>query len=285
MINNNLKTVLLLGGLGGLVVYVGSLLGGSNGATLGLLIALVMNVGAYFFSDKLALAASGAKPLAPGQLPEVEQIVSLLAAQQGMPMPKLYLIDAPQPNAFATGRNPKHAAVAVTSGILQLMERRELEGVLAHELAHVKNRDILISTIAATLASGLVFVSRMAMFGGVGRDREDRPSNPIIMIAGIILAPLAATIIQLAISRSREFQADASGAGVTGQPLNLASALRKLEAGTARIPMQVNPAVGQLFIADPLHAFSGRRMLKFLATHPPIAERVERLEAMASPIH
>lgn len=283
MINNNLKTVLLLGGLGGLLVFIGSLLGGNRGATLGLVIALVMNVGAYFFSDKLALAASRAKPLAPGQLPEVERIVASLASQQGMPMPKLYLIDAPQPNAFATGRNPKHAAVAVTSGILELMEPRELEGVLAHELAHVKNRDILISTVAATMASALVFVSRMAMFGG-GRDDRDRSVNPIFMIAGIILAPLAATIIQLAISRSREFQADATGAATTGQPLDLASALRKLEAGTARIPMKVNAAISQLFIADPMHAFSAGRMVKFLSTHPPIAERVERLEAMASPI-
>jgi heat shock protein HtpX len=239
----------------------------------------------------LALASARAKPIEPGALPEVEQIVASLAQRQGMPMPRLYVIDSPQPNAFATGRNPRHAAVAVTRGILELMTRAELEGVLAHELAHVKNRDILISSIAATIGAALSFLSRMALFGGMGGDRRDNnPLGAIMGLVAVIVAPLAAMIIQMAISRSREFQADRSGAETTGSPLALASALQKLEAGTSRIPMEVNPAVSQLFIADPLKAFGrngGRKpggLAKMFSTHPPISERIDRLEAMASGI-
>lgn len=208
-----------------------------------------------------------------------------------MPMPRLYVIDSPQPNAFATGRNPRHAAVAVTTGILQIMDRNELEGVLAHELSHVKNRDILISSIAATLAAALSFMTRMAFWGNLGGRRNDNnPLGAILSIVGIILVPIAAMMIQMAISRSREYQADQSGAGLTGSPLALASALRKLEAGTSRVTMDVNPAVSQLFIADPLKAFGrksprgGRSMAQRFGTHPPIADRIARLERMASGI-
>jgi heat shock protein HtpX len=284
---NNLKTAALLGFLGALFIFVGYLLGGRAGMVTGLVLAGVMNFGAYFFSDKLALAATRAKPVDEAQAPEVYSIVSSLAQRKGIPMPKLYLIDAPQPNAFATGRNPEHAAVAVTTGILELMDRNELEGVLAHELAHVGNRDILISTIAATLATALVFLSRMALWGGLGGGGRRRGGDPITLVIGLvslILAPIAAMLIQTAISRSREFQADASGAETTGSPLNLARALHKLEAYTSRIPMNVSPAVSQLFIADPLKALRGQGFVKLFSTHPPIAERVERLQEMASGI-
>ncbi|MGH8935531.1 MAG: zinc metalloprotease HtpX [Acidimicrobiia bacterium] len=280
---NNLKTAALLGFLGGLFVLVGYLLGGNRGMLTGLVLAGVMNFGAYFFSDKLALVATRAKPLDEAQAPEVYSIVGSLAQRKGVPMPKLYLIDAPQPNAFATGRNPEHAAVAVTTGILELMDRNELEGVLAHELAHVGNRDILISTIAATLATALVFLTRIAFWTG-GGDRDRGPAGAIIGLLGLILAPIGAMLIQTAISRSRELQADASGAETTGSPLNLARALQKLEAYTSRIPLNVSPAVSHLFIADPLKSFRGQGLVKLFSTHPPIAERVERLQEMASGI-
>ncbi|MBA2337102.1 MAG: zinc metalloprotease HtpX [Acidimicrobiia bacterium] len=285
-VSNNLKTAGLLGLLGGLFVLVGSVLNGSQGAAIALVIAVLFNFAMYFFSDRLALASARAKRIEPGTLPEVERMVASLAAREELPMPKLYLIEQPQPNAFATGRNPQHAAVAVTRGILELMRPEELEGVLAHELAHVKNRDILISTIAATVGAALSFLTRMAMFGGMGRDREsNNPLSAILGLVALIVAPLAAMLIQVAISRSREFQADRSGAEITGAPLALASALGKLDAGTSRVPMAVNPAVSQLFIADPLKAFGGRRgggIARMFATHPPIAERVARLQQMAS---
>jgi len=285
---NNLKTAGLLGLLGGVFVAAGWLFGGQSGAMFALGFAVLFNFAIYFFSDRLALASARAKPIQPGALPEVEQIVASLAQRQGMPMPRLYLIDSPQPNAFATGRNPRHAAVAVTRGILELMTRAELEGVLAHELAHVKNRDILISSIAATIGAALSFLSRMAFFGG-GR-RDNNPLGAVMGLVALIVAPLAAMIIQMAISRAREYQADRSGAEATGSPLALASALQKLEAGTSRIPMEVNPAVSQLFIADPLKAFGrsgGRKpggLAKMFSTHPPIADRIDRLERMASGI-
>ena len=200
--------------------------------------------------------------------------------------PKIYLIDKPQPNAFATGRNPRNAAVAVTRGILDMMSHNELEGVLAHELAHVKNRDILIASIAATIGAALSFLARFAFWTGAGRRNNDNPVGAIVGLLAVIIAPLGAMLVQMAISRSREFQADASGAQTTGSPLALASALAKLESGTARIPMEVNPAVSQLFIADPLKAFGGRRdrrsaLAKRFSTHPPTAERIARLERMA----
>jgi heat shock protein HtpX len=289
MTNNNLKTVGLLAALGAVIVLVGQTLGGSGGAIIALGIAAVLNFGMYFFSDKMALKASRARPIEEGEMPQVTSIVSKLAQMENMPMPKLYYIDSPQPNAFATGRSPKHAAVAVTGGILQLMTNEELEGVLAHELAHVRNRDILIGTIAATMAAALSIFARMAMWGALGGRRDNNnPLGGIVALVSIILAPLAAMVIKLAITRSREYQADRTGADITGQPLALASALLKLEAGTTRIPMNVNPAVAPLYIADPLKAFGGKRdgggsLRKLFATHPPIPDRVARLEEMASP--
>ena len=289
MTNNNLKTVGLLAALGAVIVLVGQTLGGTSGAIIALGIAAVLNFGMYFFSDKLALKASRARPIEEGELPQVTSIVSKLAQMENMPMPKLFYIDSPQPNAFATGRSPKHAAVAVTGGILELMTNEELEGVLAHELAHVRNRDILIGTIAATMAAALSIFARMAMWGALGgRRNNSNPLGGIIALVSVILAPLAAMIIKLAITRAREYQADRTGAAITGQPLALASALKKLEAGTSRIPMDVNPAVAPLYIADPLKAFGAKRggggaLRKLFATHPPISDRVARLEEMASP--
>ena len=289
MTTNNLKTVGLLAALGAVIVLVGQTLGGTNGAIIALGIAAVLNFGMYFFSDKLALKASRARPIEEGELPQVTSIVSKLAQMENMPMPKLFYIDSPQPNAFATGRSPKHAAVAVTGGILQLMTNEELEGVLAHELAHVRNRDILIGTIAATMAAALSIFARMAMWGALGgRRNNNSPLGGIVALISIILAPLAAMVIKLAITRAREYQADRTGADITGQPLALASALRKLEAGTSQIPMNVNPAVAPLYIADPLKAFGGKKdgggtLRKLFATHPPISDRVARLEEMASP--
>jgi heat shock protein HtpX len=276
---NNLKTVGLLAFMSVLVVLVAQAFGYSPWIGLG--IAGVFNFFVYFFSAKMALAVSKAKPVEEHELPQVYAIVRNLATQTNMPMPRIYLIDAPQPNAFATGRNPKNAAVAVTSGILEMMTYEELEGVLAHELAHVRNRDILISSIAAMLAAALSIFARMAFWGG--RRRGNDALSGIVAILSLILAPIAAMLIRMAISRAREYQADASGAAITGQPLNLASALRKLGAGTARIPMNVNPAVSQLFIADPLKAFGSRGgggLSRMFSTHPPMEERVRRLEEM-----
>ncbi|MBT8212056.1 MAG: zinc metalloprotease HtpX [Acidimicrobiia bacterium] len=288
---NNIKTVGLLALLGGLFVAVGYGLGGQSGAIVALGFAGLLNFAMYFFSDKLALRSARAVAVEEHELPQVYSTVRSLAQRENMPMPAIYFIDSPQPNAFATGRNPRHAAVAVTRGIMEMMTQPELEGVLAHELAHVKNRDILIGTIAATVGAALSFVARMAFWGGLGGNRRDSGAvGAIISIVAIIVAPLAAMIIQMAISRSREYQADRSGAETTGSPLNLASALQKLEAGTSRIPMEVNPSTAQLFIADPLKAFGrgggrGRGglggMTKMFSTHPPIAERVERLTQMS----
>jgi heat shock protein HtpX len=288
---NNLKTVGLMAFLGAVFVLVGQALGGTSGAITALVFVGVLNFGMYFFSDKLALASTGAKPVEEHELPQVYAIVRSLTQREGMPMPKVYLIDAPQPNAFATGRNPKHAAVAVTTGILQLMDNDELEGVLAHEISHVRNRDVLIGTIAATVAAALSFLARMAMFRSIfgGRDRSDNnPLAGIIALVSIIIAPIAAMLIRFAISRSREYEADRSGAEISGNPLALARALQKLEAGTTRIPMDVNPSTAQLFIADPLKAFGNRgrgnqasSFARLFSTHPPIPERVERLTRMA----
>lgn len=290
MSTNNLKTAMLLALLGGVFIAVGYALGGSGGATVALVFAVLLNFGMYFFSDKIALRSARAVAVEEHELPNVYSMVRSLAQRENMPMPAIYFIDSPQPNAFATGRNPKHAAVAVTRGILDLMDYQELEGVLAHELAHVRNRDILIATIAATIGAALSFVARMAFWGGLGgRQREGNALQGIIGLVAIFLAPLAAMVVQMALSRSREFEADRSGAQMTGSPLSLARALQKLEAGTSRIPMQVDPAVSQLFIADPLKALRGRRggmasMAKWFSTHPPIPERVERLSKMASGI-
>ena len=283
---NNLKTVGLLALLTALVWGLGYTFGGANGFWIGLVLAVVLNFVAYFFSDKMALAASRAKPVEEHELPQVYSIIRNLVARAEMPMPRVYIIESAQPNAFATGRNPKHAAVAVTTGLLQSMNNDELEGVLAHEMSHVQNRDILISSVAAMLAAALSIFARMSLFMGGGRDNRNNPLAAIAGLLSLIIAPLAAMVIRMAISRSREYQADASGAGLTGRPMALASALAKLGAGTAQIPMQVNPAVSQLFIEDPLKAF-GRRggggggLMRLFSTHPPIEDRIARLEQMA----
>ena len=280
---NNIKTVGLLSLMSALVWWLGLVLfGGVQGMVIGLLLAVGLNFFAYFFSAKMALTMSRARPVAEHELPNVYGMVRRLAASSDMPMPSIHLMDSPQPNAFATGRNPKHAALAVTTGILQIMRDDELEGVLAHELSHVRNRDILISSIAAMLAAALTIFSRIAFwFGGGGRDRNN-PAGLVIAIAAMILAPIAGMIIKMAISRAREYQADRSGAEMTGQPLSLARALDKIGTAGGRIPMEVNPAVSQLFIADPLKAFGRRGGGRggLFSTHPPIEERIRRLEEM-----
>ena len=251
-----------------------------GGFVIGLLIAVGFNLLAYFFSDKIALAASRARPVTEEELPQVYAIVRRLALQKNMPEPRIYIIDSPQPNAFATGRSPKKAAVAVTTGILEILTVDELEGVLAHELAHVSNRDILISSIAAMIAAALTMLARMAFWFGGGDNRES-PLGAIGAILSLIVAPIAAMLIRMAISRTREFQADATGAETTGRPMMLASALEKISAGTARIPMNVNPATAQLFIDNPMKAVRGGGLMKLLSTHPPTEERIERLAQMA----
>jgi len=280
---NTLKTTFFLAILAVLFVAIGSLLGGKNGATMALIMAGVMNLGAYWFSDKIVLAMYRAKEVAERDAPELHSIVRQLTVRAQLPMPRVYIMDNPTPNAFATGRNPEHAAVAVTTGILNLLSREELSGVIGHELAHIKNRDILISTIAATIAGAISYLAHMAqwglMFGG-RRDNEDR--NPLGSVIGIfimILAPIAAMLIQMAISRSREYKADESGATVCGNPLALASALKKLQTGVRRIPMQANPSTAHMFIVSPL---TGGGMLSLFSTHPPIEERIARLEAMSA---
>ena len=280
---NTLKTTFFLAVLSVLFIFIGSAVGGQNGATMALIMAGVMNIGAYWFSDKIVLAMYRARQVTEKEAPELYSVVRELTMRASLPMPKVYIMDNPAPNAFATGRNPEHSAVAVTTGILSLLSRDELAGVVAHELAHIKNRDILISTVAATIAGAISYISHMAswglMFGGGRRDSEDRnPFGSVIAIAVMILAPIAAMLIQMAISRSREYRADESGAAICGNPLSLAGALKKLHAGTRRIPMEANPATAHMFIVSPL---TGGGMLSLFSTHPPIEERIARLEAIA----
>ena len=282
---NNVKTVILLALMTTLLWWVAVSLFPQGGFWIGLAIAAVFNLGAYFFSDKFALMASRAKPVSEEELPQVYGIIRMLAEVSDMPMPRIYLIESPQPNAFATGRNPKHGVVAVTTGLLQIMNRSELEGVLAHELSHIRNRDILISSVAAMLAAALVILARMAFwFGGGGRDRNNQV-GAIIAIVAMIVAPIAAMLIRTAISRSREYQADRTGAELTGQPLALASALNKIGIASERIPMRVNDAVSQLYIENPLKSNRRRSggIMKLLSTHPPIENRIRALEQMADP--
>jgi len=277
---NALKTTLLLGLMTGLFIAIGGLLGGRSGMVLAFGVALVMNFVSYWFSDKIVLRMYGAQPIGEAEAPIVYRIVRNLATKAGMPMPKLYLIPSATPNAFATGRSPEHAAVAVTEGILRIMNEQELEGVLAHELSHVLNRDVLISTIAATIAGAIGMLANMAqwnLFLGGSRDDEGRGTNPIALIATMIFAPLAAMLIQMAVSRSREYEADASGARLTRRPLGLASALAKLQQANQIMPMDANPATSHLFIVNPL---SGRSFATLFATHPPVEERIARLQAM-----
>ena len=281
--SNTLKTGALLGLLTGLLILIGGYFGGSQGMSIAFVMAFLMNFGAYWFSDRIVLAMYRAQPVSEADAPELHRIVQGLALRAHMPMPRLYILPTEAPNAFATGRDPEHAAVAATQGIVRILNEEELEGVLSHELAHVRNRDTLISTVAATLAGVIVMLARMAMwmpfFGGGGRDDEDRGGGAMGFLFLAILAPIAATLIQLAISRSREFQADESGARLTHKPYALASALQKLAVGANRLPMEANPATSHLFIVNPLR---GGAMFKLFSTHPPIEERIARLQALVA---
>ena len=276
---NTFKTAFLLTGLTLLLMAIGSYFGGQRGMLTALMIAGVMNFVSYFFSDKIALATYRAQAVTREQLPRVYQVVERLTQKAGLPMPKIYVIPMESPNAFATGRNPQHASVAVTQGILNLLNDEELEGVLAHELGHVNNRDILISSIAATLAGAITYAARFAMFFGGGGNRDDRRGGGLAALAMMILAPLAALLIQLAVSRSREYQADETGAHLTGNPYALASALGKLDAYSRRVPMQASPSTAHLFIIQPL---LGVNVGSLFSTHPPIAKRIERLTGRPS---
>jgi heat shock protein HtpX len=269
---NGLKTALLLGALSGLLLVIGDMLGGAQGLMIGFVMAAVMNFGSYWFSDKVVLAMYRAKQVDAGH--PLYRITANLAQRGGLPMPKVYVIPQDSPNAFATGRNPEHAAVAATEGIMRILDEHELEGVIAHELAHVKHRDILISSIAATIAAAIMMVSRFAMFFGGGRDNDNRGANPIALIATIILAPMAAMLIQAAISRSREFAADAGGASIAGSPNGLMSALRKIEVAARRVPLDANPATAHMFIIKP---FSGAGLMSLFSTHPPTEQRIQAL--------
>src|SRR5436190_2925186 len=275
---NGLKTALLLGLLSGLLLVIGQLLGGANGLLLGFMFAVVMNLGSYWFSDKIVLRMYRAQEVGPGHL--LFGVVERLSRQAMLPMPKVYVIPDPSPNAFATGRNPEHAAVAATEGILQVLSDHELEGVIAHELAHVKHRDILISSVAATIAAVIMFAARAAhfaaMFGGYGGrgDSRDRGNNPIALLAMVILAPIAAMLIQLWISRTREFAADAGGAQIAGNPYGLADALRKIDAISKRVPLDANPATAHMFIVKP---FTTAGLASLFSSHPPTEDRIRAL--------
>jgi heat shock protein HtpX len=271
---NTLKTTLLLTSLTLFLLVVGLHFGGRNGMILALVVAVGMNFFSYFYSDKLALSMYRAQPATREQLPRVYSVVEQMTQRIGLPMPKIYVIPSDSPNAFATGRNPKHASVAVTQGILNLLNDDELAGVLAHELGHVRNRDILTSSIAATLAGAITILARFGMFFGGGRDR-DRGGGGIGALFMLILAPIAAMLIQMAISRSREYEADATGAHVTGNPCALASALQKLDTYSKRLPLGATASTAHLFIVAPL--ISGASFANLFSTHPPIAKRIERL--------
>ncbi|HYS19216.1 MAG TPA: zinc metalloprotease HtpX [Candidatus Binatia bacterium] len=280
--SNMFKTGLLLAVLTVMLVLLGGALGGRQGMFIAFFLALVMNFVSYWFSDKIVLAAYGAQPVDEAAAPRLYAIVHRLTTRAGIPMPRVYLIPSETPNAFATGRNPEHAVVAVTEGILRILDEEELEGVLAHELSHVKNRDMLISTVAATLAGAITYLAHMAqwaaMFGGRSRDDEEGGSNPIAMIFLAILAPIAALLVQMAVSRSREFQADATGARVAGRPWGLMKALEKLQMANQAMPMpNATPATAHLFIVNPL---SGQTLMRLFSTHPPLEERIARLRAM-----
>jgi len=280
--SNIFKTGLLLAVLTAMLVLIGGAVGGRQGMLVAFVVAVVMNFVSYWFSDKMVLAAYGAQPIEEAAAPRLYAIVHRLATRAGIPMPRVYLIPSETPNAFATGRNPEHAVVAVTEGIMRILDEEELEGVLAHELSHVKNRDVLISTIAATLAGAITYLAHMAqwaaMFGGRSRDDDEGGSNPLAMILLAILAPIAALLVQMAVSRSREFQADATGAQVAGKSWGLAKALEKLQMANQQIPMaDATPATAHLFIVNPL---SGQTLMRLFSTHPPLEERIARLRAM-----
>jgi heat shock protein HtpX len=276
---NNVKTMMLLTLLTLMFVFAGAALGGKQGMTIAFLMAVVMNFFAYWFSDKIVLKIYGAREVSESEAPELYSIVRRLVQKAQMPMPRVYLIEEDQPNAFATGRNPNHAAVAVTRGIMRILSPEELSGVIGHELSHIRHRDILISTIAATIAGAVSYMAQMAQwaafFGRRGDDEEG--GNPIAALVMMIVGPIAALIIQMAISRSREYEADEGGARLAGNPRYLSNALRKLDNASQRIPMDANPATSHMFIVNPL---TGKGFLRLFSTHPPIEERIEHLEAM-----
>lgn len=278
---NGLKTMVLMVTLTLMLVAIGGLLGGRSGMTFALIMAFGMNFLTYWFSDKIVLKMYGARQVSEPEAPELYSIVRRLAQRAELPMPKVYIMEEDQPNAFATGRNPEHGAVAVTTGIMRILSREELEGVISHELAHIKHRDILVSTVAAAIAGAISYLAQMAqwamIFGG-RRDDEGEGGNPIAAIVMMIVGPIAAMLVQMAISRSREYGADEGGARISGNPLSLANALKKLNMASQRIPMDANPATSHMFIVNPL---SGGGLLKLFSTHPPIEERIARLEAMA----
>jgi heat shock protein HtpX len=277
---NGLKTGVLLVTLTLVLVAAGGILGGKSGMTFALLMAFGINLITYWFSDKIVLKMYGARQVNEAEAPELHGIVNRLATSAGMPVPRVYLIDAEQPNAFATGRTPQNGVVAVTTGIMHILSRDELEGVIAHELAHIQNRDILVGTIAATIAGAVSYLAQMAqwaaIFGG-GRSDGERSGSPIAVIVMMIVGPIAALLVQMAISRSREYGADRGGARIAGNPLSLARALKKLQTTSQRIPMEANPATAHMFIVNPL---SGGGLLRLFSTHPPMEERIARLEAM-----
>ena len=278
---NSFKTALLLGVLTGLLLLIGGYFGGRTGLVIAFAFAMIMNFGSYWFSDRIVLKMYRAQPVTEAEAPELYRIVRDLSMKASLPMPRVCIIPQDTPNAFATGRNEEHAVVAVTEGILRILSRDELEGVLAHELTHIKNRDILVGSIAATLAGAIVMIANMAqwaaIFGGVSRDDDDSGGGMIGLILTAILAPIAATIIQMAISRSREYMADDGGARISGKPYGLAGALEKLSRATQALPMNAEPATAHMFIVNPL---TGRSLMNLFSTHPPIEERIARLRSM-----
>ncbi|MFO0751731.1 MAG: zinc metalloprotease HtpX [Thermodesulfovibrionales bacterium] len=278
---NGLKTMALMVTLTLMLVFIGGLVGGKTGMTFALLMAFGMNFVTYWFSDKIVLRMYGAQEVSEAEAPELYGIVRRLAQRAEIPMPRVCIMNEDQPNAFATGRNPQHGTIAVTTGIMRILTREELEGVIAHELAHIKHRDILVSTVAATIAGAISYLAQMAqwamLFGGRGHDDEEG-GNPIAALVMMIVGPIAAMLVQMAISRAREYGADEGGAEITGNPLFLAGALKKLHLASQRIPLNANPATSHLFIVNPL---SGGGILKLFSTHPPIEERIARLEARA----
>jgi heat shock protein HtpX len=280
--HNTLKTGILLVLLAAILLAIGGAVGGRSGLIIALILALGMNAISYWFSDKIVLRLYGAQEVSEAEAPQLYGMIRRLAQRAQIPMPRVYLITTETPNAFATGRNPQHAAVAVTEGALRLLDQRELEGVLAHELAHVKNRDTLTMTVTATIASAIMFLADMArwgaIFGGFSRDEENRGGGMLGFLVASIVAPIAATLVQMAISRSREYAADATGARIAGSPYGLADALEKLAYASERVPANVSPATAHLFIVNPL---SGRSLATLFSTHPPIEERVQRLRRMA----
>jgi len=278
--SNVFKTALLLAVLTAMLVLIGGAIGGRHGMAIALVMAFVMNFVSYWWSDKIVLAMYGAQPVDEATAPDLYSMVRRLATKAGVPMPKVYVIPSEQPNAFATGRNPSHAAVAVTEGIMRILDMEELEGVLAHEMSHVINRDVLIGTIAATLAGAITYLAHMAQwaaFMGGGRSDDDEGPSPIAMVLMAVIAPIAAMLVQLAVSRSREFHADATGARLAGRAYPLAKALEKLDMASRAIPMNANPATAHLFIMNPLR---GESLMRLFSTHPSTEERIARLRAM-----